>query len=158
MCTIEGCDRKAHGNGLKCGRHYTEGRPPCTVAECGRPGSKSGMCSAHYNRLLRGDPVDVIIKRRRPRGSGSKDAAGYCIVTIKGRQFKEHRLVMEGVLGRPLRRWEHVHHINGVKDDNRPENLELWVKPQPVGQRPEDLARWVVECYPELVRDALVSP
>jgi hypothetical protein len=37
----------------------------------------------------------------------------------------EHRLVMEQVLGRPLERGEHVHHINEVKSDNRPENLQV---------------------------------
>lgn len=76
---------------------------------------------------------------------------GYVSLFINGEAIYEHRFVMEQVLGRPLEPFENVHHVNGIRDDNRPENLELWVKPQPSGQRAIDLARWVVETYPDLV-------
>lgn len=62
---------------------------------------------------------------------------------------------MESILGRPMHPWEQVHHINGVRDDNRPENLELWVISQPAGQRPADLAAWLVEFHPDLIATAL---
>lgn len=54
----------------------------------------------------------------------------------------EHHVVMEQLLGRPLRRDERVHHKNGVRSDNAPGNLELWVvlKKDPAGQRISDLA------------------
>jgi hypothetical protein len=82
---------------------------------------------------------------------------GYRVFRNGGRTRREHRVVMEELLGRPLEPFENVHHKNGIKHDNRPANLELWVTAQPSGQRPEDLAAWVVEHYPQIVRQALAD-
>ena len=55
---------------------------------------------------------------------------------------REHIVVLEEKLGRQLLSGETVHHINGIRDDNNPNNLELWLTSHPPGQRIEDLVKW----------------
>jgi len=69
---------------------------------------------------------------------GYLDKNGYRYLSMGSRKAGkryEHHIVMERILGRPLEKHETVHHKNGDRADNRPENLELWSGRHGRGQR-----------------------
>lgn len=95
-------------------------------------------------------------------GSRRINAQGYIEIKVaaSGREdywgwVKEHRHVMEQIIGRPLLPTESVHHKDGNRAHNDPSNLELWIKPQPTGIRAADLIAYVVEYHREALLTAL---
>lgn len=101
-------------------------------------------------RIDRGLPLDFVFKTGK-RGEGYLNKKGYRLmvwkdpVTKKHKRVYQHVLVVEEFLGRDLFDHERVHHKNGIRDDNRIENLELWSVGQPPGQRVEDKIKWYIE-------------
>ncbi len=156
VCEAEGCTRPK-ASGRFCAIHKRrkrEQRLALTAQECSVDGCSSivwskGFCVLHYNRVKKhGEPGDAA--PRHSAGERKIDKRGYVYLNVGGRrgtqnQKFEHRMVMEQILGRPLLSDENVHHLNGMRDDNRPENLELWSKRQPPGQRVADKVAWAKE-------------
>lgn len=87
--------------------------------------SKTSMCVSCYRASIKGD--------KHPRWKGgeyTKD--GYKFIWCPNHPFanasgyvREHRLIVEKELGRYLEKHEVVHHLNEVRDDNSPNNLEV---------------------------------
>lgn len=129
---------------VECGREFVEQYPS-------RNRPRKYCSPEHANAARRGQPHLTHRGENHPRWKGGKTIdkhGGYVWVKRpdgshgkNGLQnyIAEHRLVMEQVLGRPLLPTERVHHKNGNRQDNRPENLELWGIGHPAGQRVGDV-------------------
>lgn len=129
----------------------------CSVDSCTRDRRSAGFCAAHYARFRRGGDAiaHTPIRPKNSPGDGCITPDGYRCFTVEGVRIYEHRSVMEAVLGRPLLPFENVHHKNGQRSDNRPENLELWTSYQPFGQRVTDLLHFVANHYASEVLAAI---
>lgn len=121
-------------------RHRGKRRRALSVEDCARCGqpflADSEAGTRHCSRTCAAMRDDTIGRRK-------KNNFGYVLVRMSpddplysmayaGKATKhwvlEHRLIVARSLGRPLRKDEVVHHINGKKDDNRLENLQLVMK------------------------------
>jgi len=152
------------------------GSIPVAVKECEYCGGKfpvykgsTRFCSVSCSNAFIGIGEDG---ERNPAWKGGVQTAnrGYVKIRIVGHPtadesgyILEHRYVMEQTLGRSLGPGEHVHHKNGKRNDNRPENLELWTveHKDPGGVRVSDLFLDQLLAQPEIaslsqdIRDAI---
>lgn len=105
--------KKGHKGGGFTGKHHSE-----------KSKKKIGECLTQYAEE----------KSWNWKGGKRKDGRGYILVykpnhpfTTESRCVREHRFIIEQHLGRFLKPSEHCHHINKIRDDNRPENLMAFV-------------------------------
>lgn len=154
------CSEPECGGGVKarglCNKHYTKmkttvglpGALECSFPGCVKVAYSKGLCTGHRSQVLRGRPLSPLQvkspgtwRKWHVNGQGYRQRTRTNPDTGKIQHQLEHRVVMEGFLGRSLESRENVHHINGDKTDNRIENLELWEVSQVSGQRVSDKIR-----------------
>jgi hypothetical protein len=176
-CSVPGCERAFYGKGY-CQSHWQrarktgdpkadiplqgEGKLTCRVSGCGRYRHGHGYCNGHYRRIERhGSPhAGGPFKQRRDKSERYIDKKGYVQVYRPEHPnawadgwCPEHRLVMADHLGRSLTAEEVVHHGPGGRADNRIENLELWTRSHPDGQRVKDVLEWAKEFVARYAND-----
>lgn len=141
---------------LRCGEMFrpkTRRNVYCSLA-CKRGVGTCEQCGKEYvfshhgaNRFCSTEcfyEFSVPVGETRDRGDGytiikvPPGTPGAMLLQGRARWMLTHRYVMQEKLGRPLLPTERVHHINGKRDDNRPENLELWKRSHPAGVRSND--------------------
>ena len=180
-CEVPGCDRRARTRGW-CHGHYLRwsrtgdfqadvplrrsSRGTCAVSGCARAVASAGLCEAHRQRVrLTGDAAADTPLREPP--ALRHLSHGYVRVPVPAADrwlvngattAAEHRLVMSRTLRRPLTAKESVHHRNGDRTDNRPDNLELWTRWQPTGGRVEDKVAWAKEILERYAPECLARP
>lgn len=170
MCRAHDRRNQLYGDPLGGRRFYVppEDKEMCAAAGCSEKRYRTnGYCTPHRWRIQKYGSLEAP-DFLKPDGYERLDGYGYVRVMMREHPMSsnkgyipKHRLVMAEHLGRNLSRTESVHHRNGDKQDNRIENLELWIGlgAQPSGQRPSDLVDWarrVISQYGEEVDSGLL--
>lgn len=141
-------------------RHAATPLPTFSCAHCGNVAPRKKTPGGRINlrpRFCGRDCASLAGKNNPGLPRHRRDRNGYIEAFTGGRDGKyipEHRLVMERLMGRPLTKHETVHHRNGQRADNRPENLELWSSRHGKGQRVSDK----IEFSAEFLREYGLDP
>lgn len=154
-CSVDSCERRHYAKSYCSGHYqrYMRGREidvpfrssrvrDCDVSHCARPHHAAGLCQNHYGQLRRGvNPVGTQMRRYAPgewspwRVTRDGYVRRYRRVDGVSEYELQHRVVMEEHLGRKLFPGENVHHLDGDRQNNSIQNLELWRVTQPSGRR-----------------------
>ena len=105
-----------------------------SLSQIGKPNTSKTKFVKGLIPYNKGKEMPTIMREKHPQWKGGrlKRQSGYIIILNHSHPYnrngyvREHRLVMENYLGRYLKPEEVVHHINGIRDDNRLENLQLF--------------------------------
>jgi len=124
------CSRECHHKHVAWEQKYCE--------QCGKPLKRRNSGKRFCSKKCWG----LSIRSK----NGHINPQGYVMMTVEdSRRVLQHRYIMEQMLGRELFDFEKVHHKNGKRADNDPENLEIWINGHPAGQRLQDIYRKDVE-------------
>ncbi len=185
-CKIDGCDKEKLSLGL-CGMHYARlrkhGDPGvsyqlnkskdeikiCKINGCTKKSRSNDLCPMHLARIKRHGEAGSASPNKRANGEGNITKAGYHYICCKDHpnayengKIAVHTLIMSQLIGRPLMDGESVHHKNGIKSDNSPENLELRTSLHPSGQKVNemiDFCKMYLSLYdPDSLRKDIMMP